>query len=350
MKSPNGLTSYALLVMLFTSVVCFGQRVTETSVPLGDALTRALEKSSLTDANAKPFHLKVHLFESTNAASDYRAEIEEYWASPQQWRRTIDSPDFKQTLIMNGGQISEQDTGDYYPLWLSNFITGIFDPVPKTNQWVNPNSKITQITLPNGQRSDACVHSQSKIGTATVSNDAFSTICFDGAGLLKFVGMPGYGMEFQEYKGFGKKTIARHYQHYPEPGTELVAKITSLEEWKTPDTAMFSIAQPTPPGQRVQSLVVSQDTIESAAKGQPALTWPPVKDGKTSGLLSMYISVDRNGQVQEAYPLNSDNAQLQDAARDQLLKWKLTPIVANGVPVQAESAISFRFETKMAPK
>jgi hypothetical protein len=64
----------------------------------------------------------------------------------------------------------------------------------------------------------------------------------------------------------------------------------------------------------------------------------------------MYISVNRNGQVQEAYPLNSDNAQLQDAARDQLLKWKLTPIVANGVPVQAESAISFRFETKMAPK
>lgn len=62
----------------------------------------------------------------------------------------------------------------------------------------------------------------------------------------------------------------------------------------------------------------------------------------------MYVSVDRQGRVREAYPLNSDNAGLQDAARDQLLEWKLKPMAIKGVPVQAEAALTFRFETTLA--
>ena len=61
----------------------------------------------------------------------------------------------------------------------------------------------------------------------------------------------------------------------------------------------------------------------------------------------MYVSVDRQGQLREAYPLNSDNAGLEDVARDQVLKWKLKPMVAKGVPIQAEAALSFRFETTL---
>jgi TonB family protein len=335
-------------IFLLTARICFGQRVTETSIPLGKALDRALEQSALTGASSKPFHLKVHLFESTNPPSPYRAEIEEYWVSPQQWRRSIDSPEFKQTIVMNGDQTSEQNTGDYYPLWLKRFITGIFDPVPNAEQWNNLDAKITQITLPNGRRSDACARMTFKVGSDTAKNDAFSNVCFDGEGLLKFVGSPGYSMEFHDYLRFDKKMIARRYQDDPESGTELVANVVLLEELKKPDVSLFSIGQSTPTEQRLQSVSVSQTVIEQAAEGQPALVWPPVQSGKTTGLLSMYISVDRQGQVREAYALNSDNAGLQDAARDQLLKWKLKPMVAKGVPVQAEAPLTFRFETALA--
>ena len=335
-------------VLLLTVRVCFGQRVTETSVPLGKALDHALELSVLTGANAKPFHLKVHLFESTNPPSPYRAEIEEHWVSPKQWRRSIDTPEFKQTLIANGDQITEQNTGDYYPLWLKSFTTALFDPIPNAEQWNKLDAKISQITLPSGQHSDACARMNFKVGSDTVNNDAFANICFDGDGLLKFVGSPGYSMEFHDYQRFGKKMIARRYQDDPESGTELDANVFLLEELKKPDVKLFSIGQPTPPEQRLQSLLVSQATIERAAEGQPALAWPPVQSGKTTGLLSMYVSVDRQGRVREAYPLNSDNAGLQDAARDQLLTWKLKPMAAHGVPVQAEAAVTFRFETTLA--
>jgi TonB family protein len=327
---------------------CFGQQITETSVPLEKALGHALEQSALTGPKAKPFHLKVHLFESTNPPSPYRADIEEYWISPKQWRRSIDTPEFKQTLTANGDQMSEQNNGDYYPLWLKNFITALFDPVPNADQWNKLNARITQITLATGQRSEACARTKFKVGTATVNNDAFANVCFDAAGLLKFVGSPGYSMEFHDYQRFGKKMIARRYQNDPESGTELVATVNLLEELKNADVALYSIAQSTPPEQRLQSLLVSQDAIERAAEGQPALAWPPVQSGKTVGLLSMYVSVDRLGRVREAYPLNSDNAGLQDAARDQLLKWKIKPIAANGVLVQAEAPLTFRFQTTLA--
>ena len=155
-------------------------------------------------------------------------------------------------------------------------------------------------------------------------------------------------MEFHDYKSFAKKMVARRYQDDPEPGTELVANVVVLEELKKPDRGLCSIGQPTAPEQRLQFLRVSQPTIEQAADGQPALAWPPVRSGKTTGLLTMYISVDRQGRVREPYPLNSDNAGLQEAARDQFLNWKLKPMVVKNVPLQAEAALTFRFATTLA--
>jgi TonB family protein len=349
-RNTARLVSVSAAIILLALSPCRGQGVKETSVPLGNALTHALQQSSLTGINAVPFHLKVHLFESTNPPSPYQAEIEEYWVSAQQWRRTIDSPDFKQTLIVSGDQVSEQDTGDYYPLWLKGFINGIFDPIPNLEQWNKLDAKITQITLPNGQHSEPCARTKFKVGSDTVKNDAFGNVCFDGQGLLKFFGSPGYSMEFHDYKRFGKKlTIARRYQDDPESGTELVANVILLEELKKPDLSLFAITQPTSSEHRIESVEVSQDVIEQAAQGQPPMAWPSVQSGNTTGLLTMYISVDRGGRVREAYPLNSDNAGLQDAARDQLLKWRLKPMAVRGKPVQVEAALSFHFETTLAP-
>lgn len=334
--------------LLLSSFACFAQVLTESSYPMARVLDHALERSSLTGANATPFHIRVRLYESTNPDSGYHAEIEEYWVSPKLWRRTIDSEKFQQTLVVNGDQISEQNAGGYYPLWLRNFIIGIFDPVPNAEQWNKANLKISSITLPDGRKSMPCASMKSTLGTPPVTNDAFSNLCFDASGLLTLVGSPGYAMEFHDYESFGEKLIARRYQDNPEPGTELVAHVLQLEAVTKPDASMFTIVRPTPLEERLEPVQVDQTTIEQAAQGQPPLSWPPVRSGKTAGVLSIYISVDRQGRVREAYPLNADNAELQDAARDQLLKWQLKPILQNGVPVQAEAALTFRFETTLA--
>ena len=347
MMNARTLQSFTIAaIFLFCASAGFAQ-YNQSSAPLGDKLKKSLEQSSLTGARAKPFHVKVQLSESSNPASPYRAEIEESWASPQQWIRVIETPEFKQTLIVNGDKSSEQIAGDYYPLWLRAFVNGLFDPVPNADVWKKQDSKVTQMTLLNSQRSDACARMKFKVGSDKVNNDAFASICFDDAGHLKMVASPGYGMEFHDYQKFGEMMIARRYQYDPEPGTDLVANVVLLEELK-PDAALFTVEHATPAEQKLQSIHVTQSTIEQVSDSEPAMVWPVVKSGKTSGVLSMYISVDRQGRVREAYPLNADNAGLQDAARDQLLKWKLKAMAVKGVPVQAESGMTFRFNTKMA--
>jgi hypothetical protein len=57
-----------------------------------------------------------------------------------------------------------------------------------------------------------------------------------------------------------------------------------------------------------------------------------VRSGNIDGHLAMYISADDEWQVRVACPLNSENAGLDDPAREQVRKWKLKPAVdATGI-------------------
>jgi TonB family protein len=195
-----------------------------------------------------------------------------------------------------------------------------------------------------GPDEKSCARAQFKIGTSTVNNNAFAVICFNQDGTLFNVVKPGYEMEFHDAQTFGKKKIAHTFMDDPEPGTKLVGKVEILEPLQ-PGTSFPTIPDlPNQSTDPVESAKITQDGFESLAN-HPILTWPPVHSGSTTGKLSMYVSVDTQGHVREAYPLNSDNAGLQPAARDQLLKWQLKPAVNHGNPVQLEAALTFEFST-----
>jgi TonB family protein len=319
------------------------------SVPLDRKLERALEKSSLIGTGALQFHLKASIDDPMNSSSDYSAKIDEIWAGPKQWRRTIDSKGFKQTLIVNGDQVSEKNDGDYYPLWLQNFIRAIFEPVPNVTQWESQDARLTQTTLANGERMNGCVGARSEVGSETLKSSVYSDLCLDGNGMLAFYSSPGYSMEFYDYKSFGGKHVARRYESHPEPGLRLVAAITLLDKVKDQDPSSFAITEPTSPEQRLLSIGVPQSTVELAILHAPPIVWPPVHSGGTSGMLTMYISIDRNGRIREIYPLTSDNAELEEVAREHLLQWQLKQLTVRGSPAQAESTIILHFDTKLLP-
>jgi hypothetical protein len=116
--------SFAIFVLLWLaiSVPVRGDEWLDIAITLN-------QHSQITLPGSTPFHLKAAIVETTNPTSEYRAQIEEYWVSPEKWRRTIDSPSFSQTTIVNGDKVSEKDTGDYFPWWLNDFVTAIFDPL-----------------------------------------------------------------------------------------------------------------------------------------------------------------------------------------------------------------------------
>jgi hypothetical protein len=252
----------------------------------------------------------------------------------------------RQTIVVSAGKKTEEDEGDYFPLWLREFVWAAFDPVPDAQAWSAAGMTIDQITLPDGRKSDACARLKGKIGTGEGATDAFWNVCFQGDGLLKFVGSPRYSMEFHDYRGFGKKQIARQYTNDPEPGTHLEGMVTVLEdESKVKDSGNLFAPLPTNDS-RFATIPVNAAQMAALIQDHPPVHWPPVRSGNTRGKLAMYISVDDKGNVREAWPLNSDNAGLEDPARDQIRKWKLKPTMdQDSKPVQVDGGLGFAFVT-----
>jgi hypothetical protein len=335
-------SSVVILCMLTNSLT---QGETK-STSLAEVAQHAVEQSQITLPGSAPFHLKANIGETTNPASEYKAEIEEYWVSPEKWRRTIASPGFSQTLVVNGNKTSEQNKGDYFPWWLSDLVTAIFEPLPMLDQLKQVNA---QMQKPLGsEHSTVCPRLQVKVGMPPAENSAFLVFCFEGShGLLDSVVTPGYDVLFKDYESFKGKRVARRLVIDPEPGTTIEARVTDLSELKSPEEAMFVIDQPTPSSERLKSMRVTEGAARSLALATPDIFWPSVRSGKTAGVLSMYISVDRNGHVREAWPLNSDNAGLEDPAREQVMKWQFKPATADGAPVQVETVLTLAFSTKV---
>jgi len=319
------------------------RRAEARKVSLGEAAEKAIQQSRLTLPGSSPFHLKATIADVNGTHPEYKADLEEYWVSPAKWRRTIHSADFSQTLIVNGNKVSEEDSSDYYPFWLHNLITAMFDPLPMLAQ-------IKQITadleLPQEDKSTSCVNFSSPGGNRAVPISSAFSFCFqDRRGLLQLVSTPGYKAHFENFKAFGNKQVPYRTSEDLQPGLTLVATITELAPLPAPDETLFAIDSPASPDHQVRNTQVVETTARSIALDTPEPKWPAVREGKTSGTASVYVSVDRSGHVREVWPLTSDNPEITSALQDQLKHWQFKPYV-NGVPMQMEAVFAFAFTTQ----
>jgi hypothetical protein len=308
--------------------------------PLSDLPRHAMEQSQITTAGSQPFHLRAKVVEATNHENDsYKAEIEEYWAAPDKWKRTVKAAGFSQTLIVNGQTVSDEVTGEYYPNWLRTLVNAIFDPGAPL-QGIDL-SKSSDNPVMGGTK--LCRRFGYRIGIPPVSNTVFATYCFDG-GLLDSIGKPGYHAEYGSYKKFNGRQVARKVREYIEPGTELEASIEELDVLRNNDEKLFAAP---PSSQRTQTVEASEAWVRQHAIDAPAMQWPAISSGKASGALSIYICIDRGGKIRETYALNSDHPSMSDAARKQLMTWRFKPEIRDGVPVQLESILTFAYETRI---
>ena len=328
---------------------------------VAEAMEHAARISQLTYTGSTPFHLKATVAELDSPNSDYKAEIEEYWVAPNKWRRTIKAPDFSQTMIVNGQQVSELNQGDYYPFWLWNFVTAIFDLAPAEIMQVNsPLPDITALQeqiakkLPQGLNSlrfdtgGSCSRITQSVGISPIHNSIVTNICFQNPpGLLTSIISPTFHADFADFKKFKDKQIARKISNNPEPGTKIEAKITELAELKNPDPAMFAVQSGTPVQERIATMQVSEEAARVQLQSSPDIAWQPVRDGKLKGTFSLVVMVDKQGHVRETWPLNSDNPFPQDQARKAVAEWKFKPVVLDGVPAQMETILTFAFQTTL---
>ncbi|HET9283599.1 MAG TPA: hypothetical protein VFR24_16705 [Candidatus Angelobacter sp.] len=292
---------------------------------VGEGVQQAAKHSQLTLPGSQPFHLKATIAELDSP--DYKAEVEMYWLAPNRWRRILKSPDFSQTMVVDGGKVVEQNQGDYFPWWLNDFVIAIFQLAPEPIRQLKtplPDMEAMQKEfakkLPPGlaglrmDRGTQCVRGQEEAGIAPVQNTIFTNICFQNPGSLQSAVSPSFLANFSDFKNFGGKSIARKISMEPEPGTKIEARVTELSELNHPDPALFAVQ--TAEGQEhIVRESISESAARAALQSNPQIEWLPVPDGKTSGALSVFVSIDREGHVRETRPLNSDNPFPQDQAR-----------------------------------
>lgn len=321
------------------------QEAGDKVVSISQAADQAVQQSKLTLAGGTPFHLKAHIANAGMPKPEYSADVEEYWVSPGKWRRTVQSAGFAQTLIVNGDKVSEKLTGDYYPFWLHDLVTALFDPLPMADQLKLMQG---QVEIPeDSAKSNSCVNMQVKVGVAPTQNNVGMAFCFGGkGGLLQAVITPGYKAQFDNYLPFKKKMVARTIKAEFAPGFVVTAKVTELAELSSPDEKLFAFDAPTPATDQMKTIQVTEDSARGLALNTPAIVWPTVREGKTEGVTSVYISVDRSGQVREVWPLVSNNLELNQPVREQLLRWQYKPY-NNGGFSQMEAVLTFAFATRI---
>lgn len=311
-------------------------------IPSDQAVDRALREGSLTTGGS-PFHAVLEINEPGNESSIFTGTIEVYWAGPSRYRVKIASKTFNQTRIVNGTDVEERNTGDFYPAWLRNYELAILNPLPMAHDFVGRNAPVML-----GQNiSQSCVNRDDRTNGIT-DQMTWAQICFQGdVPLIKYAMDFTYFMEFGDYRSFGGKLVARSYTSYTDSNEKIVGHLNELEPLNSIDDSLFKVSNPTPIAQQIQTVFVSMATNQSLLEKAPTIDWPPVHEGKTEGNMIVHVVTDRTGQVREAYKHNSDNPGTEAFGTQQALKYKFKPLLVDGVAVQMETPLVLHFSTKI---
>jgi len=271
----------------------------------------------------------------TEKGSPAKAYVEIFWMSAQQWRRNLQSEEFSQTLIVNGDRVFEDDSDDYFPIGLQTLVTALIDPGPTLMAYqagdvlytkANGVSREDGMICPTGGRPGLCLGG--------------------GHGLREVVGSSIHSVEFMDYKNFQGKRIARTLFTSLGTGSNMKAEVTQLRKLKDPDSGLFAIAQATPNEKQFHVAVLPEPEFRSLILAGPEIIWPQVLDGAISGSARIYVSISPSGEVREAIPVHTDNERANESVCRQIKKWKFKPEVQNGIPVQAESILTFAMNTR----
>ncbi|HEY4010636.1 MAG TPA: hypothetical protein VGM11_10830, partial [Acidobacteriaceae bacterium] len=304
-----------------------------------EALDRVLNKNVLTH-DGKPFHAVLDLHEEKGDPA-YMGRVELIWAGERRYKLILTSRDFDQTLIVNGDQIEERDRGEFYPGWLNNFVTALLNPMPRLQDLRGQNRSVAI----GPQMSYSCVKREDRPNGIT--NDlTWAEVCFSGdAPTLQFDMDFTYNMEFHDFGRFGKKEIARRYISGEADHARIDGTLTTLEELKSPDPALFTIAHPTPSADRILTTLVSTRQEEAMVESRPQdVHWPNPHEGPLSGYMIVQAITDRTGQVRETSKHNSDNAEMESYGRLVALQYKFHPLMVDGVAQQMEIPLVLHFE------
>jgi TonB family protein len=345
-----------------TSVVCVvlfcvavgGLRASDDGKRLDKLLEEASKKTSLIAPGSAPFHLKLAATETRRNDPQFQAEIEMWWMAPDKWHREVKSPAFSQTAIQNGQRYYENNSSDYMPFWLYELIHLATDPIPVEALQDELKGEEAELRPRRGcQLSDVAAATES-IQAEWQTNftvegeqiDKHNEICFNSDGTVGKLFTRPVSAQLENYQKFQGKWSAGLVVVWPGGPTEVRGTVLILEKLK-PEDASFAIPKDTGLASRLRFLSVPQSAMESYTLDTPVVEWPVLHNFPTSGAVTIDVKIDRNGTIREMGSPLSRNVIINDALKAQIGGWKFKPYPNAEAPVQVDTNITLRWESKV---
>ena len=311
-------------------------------------IKKAAERGTLDQAGTHPFHLKAELTPSLERDKDSgrTGEVEIWWQSPTQWKREVHSPGFHQVEIVKGTQDWQKNEGDYFPEWLQRVAVQLVNPLPGLNEILGQ-VKDAEVRRMSGRTKTGEIKEQISLswmkttGTVEVRNIQRYSVALDGStGLLNYTYGFGWGGEFQDYKDFHGRKVARTVK---VGSIEVTARVTTLEDLGGVPAGFFDAGASS--DQQMRTEYIDEPTLRKNLLPAEPITWPPVKDGPMQGNVTTWIVIDREGKVRDIDTMVSENAAMNEPGKAAVANLRFKPFVVNGVPVQVMSQITTPFKT-----
>jgi hypothetical protein len=318
-------------------------------------LQQSLQKSVLIEGH-QPFHLVLEIAPDTTPHAHARpvpsfmnGKVELFWAGPGHYKLVLNSPEFRQTRVVDGDQVEEHDEGDFYPRWLDDFVRMLLSPVPQPQVPKLIQQRLTGggtfaipgrpvITMPR------CLETSDRPDGIT-EETSIARVCFDAShpwyqGTLDFTRY----VSFADYAPFGGQMIPRTWSDDIPENIFVKGRVTLLEKLSAGDLRAIHVSSPTRPKEQLRTVFLSRKDIRDHIANVPDYEWPP-NDGVLEGYMIVYVRTDRTGQIRESYWDSSENYGLQDAGVTLALKSTLKPMLVDGVAVQMEGPLVLHFKT-----
>ena len=213
-------------------------------VPVSKLLEEMVHRSTLVEPGSKPFYLKATISDKDDAKSKFNGTVEEYWLSPNKWRRIVKLRDFSQTRIVNGDMIYEENNGEYFPVHDEMLADEIVDPLPKPA--VELMNQLGLMGSEPGAGQGQCM--AEKYFNNAEGRETRVLLAYDcKTGLLIYLWSPTccYGV-MTDYRRFHNKMVA-----YATKDDPINIRIDTLRDLDAADESLFAIAQSTPPDRRM---------------------------------------------------------------------------------------------------
>jgi len=275
-----------------------------------------------------------------------QADVEIWWLNSITYRTEIRSATFRQTRIVNGGVVEEQNIGDFYPRWIQNFVDALFEPVPHLDKLRREPGDI-----PISQESHACI---SHGGPDELS---LTQLCFQGKQPLLASGVAfNRYVAFDNFVAFGQQLVPRTLINDLPANTLLRGEILLLESLPQAAYPLVKATRFTSPLQQIRTRLLARSEAEAmlipqtlaapmpstglkklAGYSKPAAYPMPEKDP-----VLVYVRTDRTGRVREAYTDRNDVYNQHRGAVAKALQLRFRPLLVNGAPQQIEAPVEIR--------